>query len=488
MGDPDVGSPRVWDGRGAARPERVARRQRVARLAAALALAIAVPTVVGSSAGWWSSETAAGRGSAASGVSLADGGVGPGGSLVGDPLGQEGGGGGSIEAGLVGLSGELLDVGVDLDDGCADGPDGEPVLLGVVSEPSNGADAGLSAGVEPLAVRVARRMAALVNCAGGVLGRPVEVLVADAAGSPVAARNAVTGLVGRGVSVMIGPSSTPLAVRVAEAVAGRVPVLFPLSVEPALDDRDRGLFLLGPDVVALSEFSAERARARGWRTAAVLAASDPLDDLAATSFADAFAAGGGTVTARLPVLATVDGEVDLGDQLGRLGGGADPQPPPDVVFSPTDLVTLVELRRALVSAGLDVPVVGLDRRQPIGPFTTVSFDGVMVVGRGSVEPAGRVDRLLALVGSAGGGATDPLAAARLADAVLVALDAIVRADRSAAEAVAGQLGVGLTIQGVTGPVGVWRDQIDAGTREFVPVLDAVSGGTGGGTVPAGSGS
>lgn len=508
MEDSATRSPAVWDGRGGVRPERLAKRRRLANRAAAAALLIAVPAAVGSSAGWWESgEAMAGPGSvaevAAAGAETVDllapdllaigAGTGPDGQAAGVEMGAG-----------VRVGPHLLDGDFDPDDGCVDGPAGEPVVIGVVVDPvSAGRDDAVA-----LEVAAGRYVTAAVNCAGGVIGRPVEIAVA---GSSAAARQGVVELMEVGASVVVGPSPVELALRTAGAAGGRVAVLSPLSVEPALAAPDRGLFLIDPDGVALAEGAARHARQQGWRTAVVMTGSDPLEDLVAGSFERAFTAAGGSVTAQLPLVVDADGSIDLTNQLRRLGRGPVPQPGPDLVFSPVGPATAGDLRSGLMAAELDVPVLGLDRRQVLGGGSSldngddvaagavidarglgsdaVLVDGVEIVGRPSVDIDGRVARLLDAVGSSNPSASeDPVAVVRLADAFLIAVDAIGRAGTSDTGEVLDRLAEGETVDGVVGVTGVWRGSLHPEDWRPVPVVGVgLDGSTVAATVPPSGG-
>lgn len=489
------GAPVVWDGRGGLRPERRAQRRRQAIVAATVAMMVAVPTVVGSSFGWWS-----GTAPVAAGAEPAIAGAEPGSSAGEALVGGEGGGGGVVlvpdpldpgaaigEPGLVGIGGGLLDAGVDPGDDCTTGPPGEPIVVGVLTteeltgeepDPSAPAEVGLGS-VSPTAVEVeevGRYLVGLVNCAGGVLGRPVEVMAAEAVGSPLATNDAVAELVDRGVSAIIAPSSLEVTIAAADATAGRVPVLVPWSIEPALDDQQRGLFLIDPDATTLAAAAAAHARDRGWSNAVLVEGSDPLADLAMSRFADGFVSDGGAVAAEVSLVVAADGSVDLGSQLDRFGVGPLAQAPPDVIVTATGVEVLAGLRQALAAAGVEVPVLAIDRREPSATWASLDLPGVEVVGRHVLEPDGRVTLLESVVGGIGEGqSVDSLALARFADAVLIAVDAVDRAGSAEPDAVAESLREPRAIDGVRGPMGVWPGR-DAGAEPLpIPVAELLGG-------------
>ncbi len=500
----EPGRPLTWDGRGGVRPERVARRRQLATWAAVLALAVAVPAVIGSSAGWWSGGGEVGAGSGGAGAAetgAVPGGVdgGGGGSAIVGPLAESvadgGGGGGRADVGegagggvdlVVGLDGGLLDAGLDPGSGCGVGPAGDPVRIGVVVDGRQEESEGpvVEGAGEPLEVAAARHLVALANCAGGVLDRPVEVVVAEAAGSALASSDAVAELVRQEVSVIIGPPSVDVALPVAEA-AGPVAVVVPWSIEPALDDHDRGVFLIDPDVTVLADAAARLILDRGWRRAVLFTDSSPLDDLAAVAFTGSLAAGGGERAVELPLVAGDGGVIDLDDQLDRLGVGALSSSAPDVVVTTAGADQAAQLLAALGRAGVEVPVVALDRREPrLGRQAAVA--GMEIVGRPLAAAGGRSSRLASALETAGsddagsddagapadplGPSVDPVAAARVADAILVALDAVARAATSDPGEVADEVRSGGLIDGIAGPTGVWHGRNTGPDAVLIPVL------------------
>ncbi|MGW5637019.1 ABC transporter substrate-binding protein [Streptomyces sp. NPDC003832] len=131
-------------------------------------------------------------------------------------------------------------------------PDGRPVLIGALAPltPPGWAEAGrhLLAGLE-LAV-------ADVNAAGGIAGRPLELVVRDTAADPGRAEAAVTELAERGVAALAGEYHSVVArAAAARADALGLPFLCSSAVLDALTDRPTEL------VARLAP-----AQSHGWRT------------------------------------------------------------------------------------------------------------------------------------------------------------------------------------------------------------------------------
>jgi branched-chain amino acid transport system substrate-binding protein len=85
------------------------------------------------------------------------------------------------------------------------------------------------------------------NAAGGVLGRPVEMLVADDRGTSSGAVSADLGLLRRGVSVIIGHSSSQTTLAAREALRDRkVLLLGPYATTELLSGRDDNFVRVSP--------------------------------------------------------------------------------------------------------------------------------------------------------------------------------------------------------------------------------------------------
>jgi ABC-type branched-subunit amino acid transport system substrate-binding protein len=456
---------------------------------AVLIAAIAVGALIGfGGAGWWSpqrsSDDAGDEAVEAEddGVEDAAGQVGdrstpeePGAAADRDPspggAGSAGGVTERVESGLVDVD-RLLAVDAD----CPDPATGEPVRIGVVTDEVavagadvegagvegagveragvEGGDPAVDARPDHLPVAAARHLAALVTCSGGVDGRPVEVVTVAAGGSALATRRATAGLLAEDPVVVIGPSSVDLGLRLVEAVDGRVPVLFPLAVEPALDDPARQAHLLGPDGSALAAAAARYALDRGWSSAAVFSDAAPWTLLVADTFTSVFERAGGVVVVDLAVVEGDDGAVDLAGQLDRLGLTGGPRLPPDVIVVAVDPFRLGPLVVALTEAGATLPVVAVDGRRPF-PGTSPP-NGVTTVGRPPDETETRADWFdQSYREVAGQGFEDPVAAARVADGIVVALEAMARMGLADPGAIGPELDGSWWVTGLAGPAGVW---------------------------------
>lgn len=457
-------------------PARARTRRRRSGVVAGTALAIALVTVLGQSQGWWGDEP----------LVVAEPPAGPGmappSSLaLGSPLDltlADDDGDAASPAGGVGPWGAERLSAVDLDDCPGPTPGEEPVVVGVVTDDALGPVVGAE-GDGPDAVEAARHVARLVTCGGGVDGRPVEVVAVGAGGSALAAGDAVGALLAREPLAIIGPPSLTVGLRVVELVDGRVPVLFPASIEPALDAPADGVFLLGPDAVTLGRVAAEHALDQGWRRTVVVQPDEPVASLLVDGFRSTIEAVDGVVTAELVVDDGADGWTPVLDELGSTTGIDEP---PDVVFAAHRGDTRAELVAAIREAGSEVPVVAV--AQPGDGLASVgALDGVWLVSRiaGDGGAVARFANSFAL--ATGSTLDDPITAAPYADAVLLVLESASAVSPSAASSAVssarvggpdellGELVSGRSVDGLLGQTMVWLGPGPGGAAEgFVEVV------------------
>ncbi len=138
-----------------------------------------------------------------------------------------------------------------------------------------------------------------VNAAGGVLGQPVRSAVADSTRDPAAAVAAARRLVQTdGVHAIVGPSSSAMALAVAEQVTGPagVPTISPSATSPRLTTAADGdyLFRTALSDTAQGPILARVTRERGYHNVGLLYRDDAWGQGLAGTFA---AAWDGTVTA-----------------------------------------------------------------------------------------------------------------------------------------------------------------------------------------------
>ncbi|MFT5090438.1 MAG: branched-chain amino acid transport system substrate-binding protein, partial [Planctomycetota bacterium] len=141
-----------------------------------------------------------------------------------------------------------------------------------------------------------------INEAGGVLGRPIELVIADTQTDPTAAVVAAQRLVDQGVVAIAGPviSSSTLEVAASVAIPQQVPIIANAATSPAISSIDDGGMVWR---TALSDafkgsIVARFAFEQGRRRAAVLHVDNSFGHGMAGEFSAAFTALGGEVIVR----------------------------------------------------------------------------------------------------------------------------------------------------------------------------------------------
>ena len=149
-----------------------------------------------------------------------------------------------------------------------------------------------------------------INAAGGVNGKPVELVVDDSGdASTTTAEASLADFVKKGVDVIIGPSSSVLAQRLlTPAEQARIPMVSPAATSPQLSTLDTGnvFFRTIPSSalqgVALGVLLPSKKQAK----VALVAGSDPLSQSVAPNLAAALAAHAGSLVANVTLSSSSD--------------------------------------------------------------------------------------------------------------------------------------------------------------------------------------
>lgn len=141
-----------------------------------------------------------------------------------------------------------------------------------------------------------------INAAGGVLGEPVDLSVADTQTTPQAGVDAAQKLTSvEGVHGMVGALSSGVSIPVALTVskAAKVPQISPASTSPEITtlDDDDFLFRTVPSDAFQGVAMAEVAREKGYGSASVIYVNNDYGEGLAKAFKQAFEAAGGEVPA-----------------------------------------------------------------------------------------------------------------------------------------------------------------------------------------------
>ncbi|MBK4348347.1 ABC transporter substrate-binding protein [Lacisediminihabitans changchengi] len=161
---------------------------------------------------------------------------------------------------------------------------------------------------------------AAINAAGGVLGRPAEIVPADSGDvSSTTAETSLAALQAKGVDVIVGPSSSALAERLyPTALAARIPLISPAATSVRLSALQGGYFFrtvpsaADQGAVLASVFAATaatRAAASGGAAArvAIVYADDATSrDIRSSLATGLLAHGGGLVSSEAYTATTTD--------------------------------------------------------------------------------------------------------------------------------------------------------------------------------------
>ncbi len=198
-----------------------------------------------------------------------------------------------------------------------------------------------------------------VNAAGGVLGRPVELVVEDGRSDPTAVANATRKLIEEDrVTTLLGLTDTTMALPVADLAQDASTVFLTVgATAPAITLAGDYVFMLpfGDNVQAA--VGAEFAKERGWTTCGLMV-DDQMDftRFLAQYFVDRFDDEdiGGEIVAEVTY---ATGDTDFSAQLTEL---KNLNPQPDFLYissGPSEIGTIVRQARDL---GIELPILGGD--------------------------------------------------------------------------------------------------------------------------------
>lgn len=219
-----------------------------------------------------------------------------------------------------------------------------------------------------------------INAAGGVLGRPLELVAVDGRNDQAETTRATEELLDSGVSYLIGTTGDPFLAQAALACEAGVPISTGDGTAPTLvgDAGECAYQVIMSDNLQ-GAVAAEYAISAGHSTAYVLSSPDiDYTKLLPQFFSEAFEHGGGTVTASATYTILV------GDYSAQVTEIANLDPAPDVIFTPMFIPDTPVFMRQLRQAGVDTPVISADGNHDVSlldageavegmVFTTHSF-------------------------------------------------------------------------------------------------------------------
>jgi branched-chain amino acid transport system substrate-binding protein len=329
------------------------------------------------------------------------------------------GGDGVTDGGVRAGSAELpLDDWLATDLGaCAEEPTGEPLRIGYAADLSE-----LGGFADVPGTEAARFMAELINCAGGIEGTPVEVIVQDIQGDPEVTQRAAQDLLDAGVQAILGPPFADFGLPLLQVVGGRVPVLFVSSTEPTLANAEQLSFLVPFDDTAQATVAAEFAIEQGFETAVTFSSPGPYFGYNPEVFTRVFEEKGGKVLADYTFSLE---DTDFSTQVNDLTNLPET---PDVLYTAMISPQLGPLLGQIHGAGIDLELIGADsfdatRVWELGP----DAEGAYYTTHAFPEEGSPMARFLEAFEAARGRPLETVSFGALAaDAVILVADAFVR--------------------------------------------------------------
>lgn len=197
-----------------------------------------------------------------------------------------------------------------------------------------------------------------INEAGGILGKPVKLIIRDTKSDAVTASNVGQELLDLGAHVILGPPTDDGLIPIAQlALPKNIPVLSVGATQPAFpvaSPENGYLVPFGDNASAAG--AAEVAYAAGHRKAVLLIANDVGAYSAITPeyFGKAFEKLGGKIVGRVNYH---HGLADYNAQVAEVRANAEK---PDMIFAAILVPDAGVLVRTIKAAGLDMPVYGTD--------------------------------------------------------------------------------------------------------------------------------
>ena len=197
-----------------------------------------------------------------------------------------------------------------------------------------------------------------INASGGVLGRPLELIVGDGRTDPATVGNVAIELIDAGAEILIAPNDFDYGAPVSQAaqeagIVGISPAASsPLYGSEALGDKQ---FTLSMWNQTMSAAAAQFAFEQGWTNAAtIIDNSTEYTQSLGDYFSETFEHLGGTLVSEDTYSM---GDMQLNAQISRLQNLPEP---PDVIFLSTNMPDYAMMVRELRAAGFEQPLMGGD--------------------------------------------------------------------------------------------------------------------------------
>lgn len=232
-------------------------------------------------------------------------------------------------------------------------PEGEPIVIGAAIHQS-----GWMAAYDLPSLASMELAVEQINANGGVLGRPLQLIVGDGKTDPATVGNVAIELIDQGADVIISANDfdygAPASQAAQEAgIVGISPAASsPLYGSDALGDLQ---FTLSMWNQTMSAAAAQFAIEQGWTNAAtIIDSSTEYTQSLGDYFKETYEHLGGTLVSEDTY---VMGDMQLNAQIQRL---KELPEPPQVIFLSTNMPDYAMMVRELRAAGLDMPLLGGD--------------------------------------------------------------------------------------------------------------------------------
>lgn len=304
-------------------------------------------------------------------------------------------------------------------------PTGEPIIIGAAIHQS-----GWMAAYDLPSLASMELAVEQINAAGGVLGRPLELVVGDGKTDPATVGNVAIELIDQGADVIIAPNDFDYGAPSSQAAqdAGIVGISpgasSPLFGSDALGDLQ---FTLSMWNQTMSAAAAEFAIEQGWTNAAMIVdSSTEYTQSLGDYFRETFEHLGGTIVSDDTY---VMGDMQLNAQIQRLNELPEA---PQVIFLSTNMPDYAMMVRELRAAGLEVPLMGGDAMDTADFYPAVGPDlgnNIFISTHGFLgsESGPAMDEYLRLYSEKFGGPPETVFAILGWDVMYVLADAITRA-------------------------------------------------------------
>ena len=263
-----------------------------------------------------------------------------------------------------------------------------PISFGVLA-----AMTGVHADVGAAILEGARVAQRAINDAGGILGRPMEIHLADTQSDAADAVPAENKLIGANrIVVQIGPTSTELFAVRPIIDNNRVPMIFLGGTTVFDTNTDNWIWRPNPSDSQLSVAMAVYAIKKGFRNAALVFYTDITNETLKAPIVKTFQKLGGKIVADVKLTA---GQTSYRSEVERVVSAH-----PDVIFTQTDPGTAAVMYANFKELNnLAVPMIGTDLTAGsnyIKSVTPAVAHQVLVSLVGSTPPGGAADAFNAL--------------------------------------------------------------------------------------------